>query len=206
MFTIMIPVLLGSAQQADAASLTINDSVENEITTTHGQFEGGGSSNGDIPSAIGGNLIVGEFSTFTGLWIDLNQANARDDTFYFTDPCSGLVSDILTITVTPSAPGIHATFATTLQSSPNGADLGTVPAGFTGIPEPTPANPFRFSAPFLLGQFFSDGEICIGGEIIPIESVSLILAGAQTFSWMIPVVLSGIGIGLFVVSRKSENS
>ncbi len=44
----------------------------------------------------------------------------------------------------------------------------------------------------------------IGGEMIPIESTSLILAGAQTFSWMIPVILSGIGIGLFVVSRKSE--
>jgi len=46
----------------------------------------------------------------------------------------------------------------------------------------------------------------IGGEIIPIESASLLLAGAQTFSWMIPVVLSVLGIGLFVVSRKSENS
>jgi len=44
----------------------------------------------------------------------------------------------------------------------------------------------------------------VGGEMIPIESTSLILAGAQTFSWMIPVVLSVIGIGLFVVSRKSE--
>jgi len=46
----------------------------------------------------------------------------------------------------------------------------------------------------------------VGGELIPLESTSLILAGAQTFSWMIPVILSGIGIGLFVVSRKSENS
>ena len=44
----------------------------------------------------------------------------------------------------------------------------------------------------------------IGGEIIPIEQTSLLLAGAQTFSWMIPVVLSALGIGLFVVSRKSE--
>ena len=44
----------------------------------------------------------------------------------------------------------------------------------------------------------------VGGEIIPIESTSLILAGAQSFSWMIPILLSGIGIGLFVVSRKSD--
>ena len=47
-------------------------------------------------------------------------------------------------------------------------------------------------------------EPVIGGEIIPIESTSLLLASAQTFSWMIPVVLSVLGIGLFVVSRKSK--
>lgn len=45
----------------------------------------------------------------------------------------------------------------------------------------------------------------VGGKIIPIESASLILAGVQSFSWMIPVVLSGLGIGLFVFT-KSENS
>jgi hypothetical protein len=45
----------------------------------------------------------------------------------------------------------------------------------------------------------------IGGEIIPIETISLLLAGSQSYSWMIPVILSGIGIGLFVF-RKSENS
>jgi len=48
-------------------------------------------------------------------------------------------------------------------------------------------------------------EDVIGGEIIPLDTTSLILAGAQTFSWMIPVVLSVLGIGLFVF-RKSENS
>jgi len=46
----------------------------------------------------------------------------------------------------------------------------------------------------------------VGGELIPIETTSLLLASAQTFSWMIPVVLSILGIGLFVVSRKSKNS
>jgi len=46
----------------------------------------------------------------------------------------------------------------------------------------------------------------VGGELIPIESTALLLANTQTFSWMIPVILSGIGIGLFVVSRKPENS
>ncbi len=46
----------------------------------------------------------------------------------------------------------------------------------------------------------------VGGEYFTLDTTALLLAGAQTFSWMIPVVLSAIGIGLFVVSRKSENS
>jgi len=49
-------------------------------------------------------------------------------------------------------------------------------------------------------------SVPVGGELIPIETTSLLLAGAQSFSWMIPLVLSVLGIGLFVVSRKSENS
>ena len=41
----------------------------------------------------------------------------------------------------------------------------------------------------------------IGGEIIPIETVSLLLASAQSFSWMIPVVLSVAGIAIVLVRR-----
>ena len=53
---------------------------------------------------------------------------------------------------------------------------------------------------------YFEEEVVVGGELLPIDSTALLLAGAQTFSWMIPVVLSVLGIGLFVVSRKSENS
>jgi len=53
-------------------------------------------------------------------------------------------------------------------------------------------------------QELSFNGIIVGGELIPIETTSLLLVGAQSFSWMIPVVLSVLGIGLFVVSRKSE--
>ena len=45
----------------------------------------------------------------------------------------------------------------------------------------------------------------VGGKIIPIKATSLLLAGAQSFSWMLPLALSGIGIGMFIVSRKSKN-
>jgi len=53
-------------------------------------------------------------------------------------------------------------------------------------------------------QLTSKPDVVVGGEFLPIDSTALMLAGAQSFSWMIPVVLSVLGIGLFVVSRKSE--
>jgi len=42
----------------------------------------------------------------------------------------------------------------------------------------------------------------VGGELIPIDTTSLIVAGAQmNAAWMIPVIVSAIGIGI-VIARK----
>ncbi len=42
----------------------------------------------------------------------------------------------------------------------------------------------------------------VGGEIIPIDKIALLLAGAQmTTVWLIPIIVAGIGIGI-VVARK----
>jgi len=49
-------------------------------------------------------------------------------------------------------------------------------------------------------------ERVVGGEILPIDTTALLLAGAQSTTWLLPIVLSVLGIGLFVVSRKSKNS
>jgi len=56
------------------------------------------------------------------------------------------------------------------------------------------------------GTFETVASPCgpVGGDFLQVDNTVLLLAGAQSFSWMIPVVLSVIGIGLFVVSRKSE--
>jgi len=62
-----------------------------------------------------------------------------------------------------------------------------------------------FVGPFIGNDIVPIASICVvGGNLVPIDSTALLLAGAQTFSWMIPVILSVVGIGLFVVSRKSE--
>ena len=57
------------------------------------------------------------------------------------------------------------------------------------------------------GTFETIASPCgpVGGELIPIETTSLILAGTQSFSWMIPVLVAGAGIGLVFV-RTSKNS
>ncbi len=222
MFTVMIPVLLGSAQQADAAFLTIDDSVDNQITLRHDpNWEAGVTSNGVPfpPFVPGSSTVPGEGGTFSGTWIaPFGNLQAGSGTIYFIDVCNpNVVSDIVSASWTS---GSFPTINIDVRSSPDGANLGAVPAGFNPNPEPAGAfviiialfedtNGDPISIPSNLDiQFGSDDEICppIGGEIIPIEATSLILAGAQSFSWMIPVVLSVLGIGLFVVSRKSENS
>ena len=43
----------------------------------------------------------------------------------------------------------------------------------------------------------------IGGSMVPMDKTALLLAGAQSISmWMIPVVIAGVSIGIFVVIRK----
>jgi len=46
-------------------------------------------------------------------------------------------------------------------------------------------------------------QVPVGGTYIPIDTASLLLAGVQSISmWMIPVVVAGIGIGVFVIKRR----
>ena len=45
-------------------------------------------------------------------------------------------------------------------------------------------------------------ECRVGGNMIPVESTPVLLAGAQTnAAWMIPVIVSGIGFAI-VIARK----
>jgi len=43
----------------------------------------------------------------------------------------------------------------------------------------------------------------IGGHLISVDTTALLLAGAQSISmWMIPVILAGVIIGVFVIKRR----
>jgi len=50
----------------------------------------------------------------------------------------------------------------------------------------------------------SDDGAPVGGFNVPINTSALLLAGVQSISmWMIPVVVAGIGIGVFVIKRRN---
>jgi len=52
--------------------------------------------------------------------------------------------------------------------------------------------------------FVEPGDV-IGGHGMPNDKTSLLVAGSQvTGSWMIPLLVSAVGIGIFVVSYKKE--
>ncbi len=54
------------------------------------------------------------------------------------------------------------------------------------------------------GTYEISSQQLVGGEILPINSMALMLAGVQSISmWMIPVVLAGAGIGVFVIKRRN---
>jgi len=47
-------------------------------------------------------------------------------------------------------------------------------------------------------------DVAVGGISISIDQTALLLAGVQSISmWMIPVVIAGIGIGIFVIKRRN---
>jgi len=46
------------------------------------------------------------------------------------------------------------------------------------------------------------GDDPVGGQVLSLDATPLLLSGVQTFSWMIPIVLSVLGIGLVFLSRR----
>ena len=54
-----------------------------------------------------------------------------------------------------------------------------------------------------LNQCIASGGQSIGGELMPVDSISLLIVGIHTnISWLIPVVFSIVGIGLILVRKK----
>jgi hypothetical protein len=179
----------------------------------NGDSQPGGNPAGGFDDASTGDSICA--STALGTITIMFDDPVEDLTFDVLDVEIGSVTEIITsrvydakvggnllhtIIITGGDPGTGDGVATTVDFS----------SGFAGTNDiqrlEFEANDGGVAADNLFFNLVEVFEEVIGGEIIPIETTSLILAGAQSFSWMIPILLSGIGIGLFVVSRKPENS
>jgi hypothetical protein len=142
---------------ARAASILLDaGNIEELVTFTFSQFEGGFSINGSTPTS-GGSFTFGEGTqlNFTGQWIDLGAAVSSTRTVYWVDEDPGLniISEILQWTITPSGASGLATISGFFQAE----GLGTLPPGVPSsdiIFEYTDGShdPFQFSAPFLAGQ------------------------------------------------------
>ena len=133
--------------------------------------------------------------------------------FDFVEPTTGFGCNNTTC--------VDSTFSVTLKNCPTTVDSFQFNApndvlAFVGVQsdtafdrveirEITGNNDDEYFGEFYTSESLPSDEV-IGGSLLPLNTTVLLLAGAQSFSWMIPVFLSVLGIGLFVVSRKSENS
>jgi len=109
----------------------------------------------------------------------------------------------------------HFDFVPTIPLTPGEIFVIRIETGVQTIGSPfSNANLYPDGGAFQLGppvsQFADIGfrtyfiqSAPIGGEIIPIDTTSLLLVGFQTnLAWIIPVVLSAVGIGVILVRKK----
>ena len=65
-----------------------------------------------------------------------------------------------------------------------------------------PPNNFFSDSTIPIDNCVEKPKIMVGGDMIQMETTSILAAGAQyTAAWMIPVIVSGIGIAI-VIARK----
>ena len=92
------------------------------------------------------------------------------------------------------------------------ADFPLNPIGTLAIPDPQPGIIEIFVATnspeedlIVTTTQILDGERVIGGEIIPIDTTSLLLAGVQTnLAWIIPIALSAVGVGIYLTKSRMK--
>jgi len=162
----------------------------------------------EIPIATGGTLHVEDKNGFTS----------------FTDPCGGVApcaadfavvdGDVITVFSRTGAGPLESEtrfFIGVSEFFFDNKGKGTAPLHTScsapqliGVVGTTGAHTIT-----VLSQVGGSGNDCdtppdiVGGHGGPIDKTALMVTGAQlNASWMIPVLISAIGIGVFVVTRK----
>jgi len=131
---------------------------------------------------FGGSVsISGDTAIVGALQVDMNSGSA----YVFMKPGGGWVD---------ATEDQKLTASDTLPDDDFGGSVSI--SGETAIVG-APAEPRAGSA-----YIFGEVSTAVGGELIPLDGTMVLLAGAQTsVAWMIPVIVSAIGIGI-VIARK----
>jgi len=128
-------------------------------------------------------------------------------------PTSGVVGDTFTLSGNSGTPNelFHIIFGDDLlfvgNTNPDGSFLvnvqvpvnlpGDYPVTFLGIPSGTNIS---------FGDYTVLNGSVVGGEMIPIDITMVLLAGTPSVAaWMIPVIVSAIGIGIVIADNKGNS-
>jgi len=134
-----------------------------------------GFSVGAVPISATTSFIVGD-----------SQAGTSDETFE-----TNIVGDASA----PNGPRLHTNTANVLAF----VSAGMTDADLTIESAQTSADCLTWIAQVF---DFSVERLAVGGEFLGVDTTAILLAGTQTSAaWMIPVIVSGIGIGI-VIARK----
>jgi len=150
---------------------------------------------GVVAGIVGGGIGFAPDGT-----LYLTSATVGSGFFKTIDPnTAGVILDIGT-TIAFDGLGVRSDgtiFAARNGFDSSGADIYTISA--TGVPTLIGIDPSSRGISDL--TFVPD--IPVGGFNVPIDTTALLLAGAQSISmWMIPVVVAGVAIGVFVIKRR----
>lgn len=134
--------------------------------------------------------IIGSTTSHTGLPIGQGIVH-----FDFAEPIELIPGDTYTIQLVANGATTlrwHGNFGNPYPSGLSWVDTNTSPLASTG------------NVDFTLKTYSQsiDNVQVIGGKILQIENTGLLLASTQTFTWILPIVVSIIGIGLIFVKRK----
>lgn len=156
------------------------------------QTNGGSGTNSGTILSVGGTIIIVNNDTIQTNGADGSSSGAIRTTggvILITNEACGIVE--LNGSDMPAAGSITDTSGT-ITFTNHGTLIENPGTGFqSGILKPT-------------ATLIEEPQLCqaIGGEIIPIETASLLLAGSQSTYFMIPALFSIVAIGLVLLRRK----
>ena len=108
-----------------------------------------------------------------------------------------------------AAPHVAGAWSVLHQANPSSSVSETLTfLKDTGIPLPSPFTPYiipRIQLDAALDAAIAAlPQVAVGGTFVPVDVTSLLAAGVFSSSWMIPVLVSAVGLGFAVFRLKRK--